>query len=100
MITIGETGITGETVVVEEGGEGDGAVITEVGTIDLHTGIWIATKANRYLPGDTCDADEADREALRREDLGVGVFHEGNTEPGVPLVPTSAGPRLQHSQLR
>jgi hypothetical protein len=86
MITIGET------VVGEEGGEGDEAGIMEVGTIDRHTGIGTATTADRYPPDDICDAGEADRGALHREDLGVGVFHEETTEPGVPPGPTCAGP--------
>lgn len=100
MITIGGTGIMGETAVGEEGGEEDEVVITEVGTIDRRTGIGIRMIGNRYPPDDICDADEADRGALHREGLGVVVLHEGTTEPGVLLVATHADPRLRHNRLR
>ena len=99
-ITIEGAGIMGERVVGEEGGEGDEAVFTGVGTIDRHTGTGIVTTENRYLPDDTRDADEAGRGALHREGLGVGVLHEGTTGPGVPPVQTRAGLQLQHSQLQ
>ena len=98
MNTIGETGITDETVVGEEGGEGGEAIITEAGTDDRHTGIGIVMTEDLYLPVDTRDTDGVGRGALHREGLEAGVFHEGTTEPGVLLVPTRMGPRLQHSQ--
>lgn len=99
MIMIDETGIMDETVAGEEEGEGDGAVITEVGTIDHHTGRGIAMTVNRCLPDDICGAEEVDRGALHQGDLGAGEFHGGTTESGVLLVPTRADPQLQHSQL-
>lgn len=100
MITIGGTGIMDETVVEEEGGEGDGAVITEVGTIDRHTGTGVAMTEDRYLPEDIFDADEADRGVLHPEGPGVEVFHGGITEPGVLLILTRAHPLLQHNRLQ
>lgn len=100
VITIGGTGIMGETAVGEEGGGEGEAVITEAGMIDHHTGIEIAMTGDRYLPDDICDADEADRGALHREGLGAGVFHEGTTEPGALPVSTRADPQAQHSQLQ
>jgi len=86
MITIDETEIMGEMEAVEEGGEGDGVFITEVGTIDRHTGKGIGMTGNRSLLDDTCGVDEAGRGVPHREAPDVGIFHGGNNVAGVLLV--------------
>ena len=86
---------TGEMEAVEEEEEGDEVVITEVGTIDQHTG---KGTGNRSPPGDTCDTDEADR-GVHREAPGAGIFHGGTNVGGVLLVSTHADPQRPHFQL-
>ena len=98
MITIGETETMGEMEVVEEGGEGDEVFITEVGTIDRHTGKGIGMTGSRSLLDDTCGVDEAGRGVLHREVPDVGISHGGKNVAGVLLVPTHADPRRLHSQ--
>jgi len=99
MITINETGTMGEMEAVEEGGEGDEVFITEVGTIDRHTGKGIGMTGNRSLLDDTCGVDEVGRGVPHREVPDVGIFHGGTNVAGVLLVPTHADPRRLHSQL-
>ena len=99
MIAIGETETMGEMEAVEEGGEGDEVVITEVGMIDRHTGKGIWMTRNRSLLDDTCGVDEAGRGVLHREVPDTGIFHEGTNVVGVLLAPTHADPRHLHSQL-
>ena len=90
MIMIGETETMVEMGVVEEGGEGDGVVITEAGTIDRHIGIGMT--GNRSPPDDICGMGEADREVLHREVPDMAIFHGGINEPGVLPVQTHVDP--------
>jgi len=99
MITIGETETMDEMEAAEEGGEGGEVVITEVGTIDRHTGKGIGMTGDRSLLDDTYGVDEAGRGVLHREAPGMGIFHGGTSVAGALPVPTHTDPRRLHSQL-
>jgi len=98
MITIGET-VTMDEMEVGEGEEEGGVVgITEVGTTDRRTGIWIVMIEDPCLLDGICGVDEADRGALHREVPDTVIFHGGASGPGVLPVWTHANHRRLRSQ--
>lgn len=100
MIMRGETGTMDEMEAGEEGGEGGGVVIREVGMIDRHTGTGIAMTGDRCPLDDICGVEGADRGVPHREGPGTGIFHGETSEPGVHLVQTHADPRHLRNQPR
>lgn len=99
MITIGETETMDEMEVAEEGEEGDEVIITEVGTIDRHTGKGIGMTEDRSLLDDTYGVYEADQGVRHQEVPDMGIFHGGTNVAGALLVPTHTDPRRLHNQL-